>query len=379
MSKLTRRQLSLGLGGFAATASLGGGVLGDGLVHAKTNDKSAADKNTTNKKLGVALLGLGNYSEWQLAPALQFTQHCELRGIVTGSPEKIPKWQKRYNIPDRNVYNYGNLKDIANNDDIDIVYVVTPTGLHMKYSLVAADAGKHVWCEKPMAMTVEQCQKIIYACRQNKVYLSIGYRMQHEPNTQTVISFVESKPYGNIIHVTAEAGYAGWTPPKGDWRLSRALGGGALYDMGVYCINAARYSTRMEPVSVLARHEVERKEVFTEVDETTYFSLEFSNGVEAKCVTSVGKRLGLLHVQCEKGWYKLAPMQTYNGVKGETSTGVKIDRPIKNQQAQQMDNDALAILNKSKVIVPGEEGLKDIRIVQAALASAKTGKNISIV
>jgi len=93
--------------------------------------------SASKKKLGIALVGLGYYSRDLLAPALQLTQHCELKGIVTGSPEKIPVWQKKYGIKDKNVYNYKNMHQIANNPDIDVIYIVTPTGLHKEHSLIA--------------------------------------------------------------------------------------------------------------------------------------------------------------------------------------------------------------------------------------------------
>src|SRR5690606_34265452 len=155
------------------------------------------------KKLGVALVGLGSYSRGQLAPALQLTEHCYLAGIVTGSPEKIPQWQERYQIPDGNVYNYDNMHEMANNPAIDVVYIVLPTGLHAQYSIIGANAGKHVWCEKPMAMNVAECEAIISACKKNKVQLTIGYRMQHEPNTQRLIAMATEKPYGRIKTITA--------------------------------------------------------------------------------------------------------------------------------------------------------------------------------
>jgi len=140
-------------------------------------------------KLGVALVGLGYYSRDLLAPALQLTKHCELKGIVTGSPEKIPIWQQKYGIASKNVYNYENMHEIANNDAIDVVYIVLPNGLHKKYTIIGANAGKHVWCEKPMAMNVLECQQMIDACAKNKVQLTIGYRMQHEPVTQQIIKW----------------------------------------------------------------------------------------------------------------------------------------------------------------------------------------------
>ena len=125
------------------------------------------------EKLGVALVGLGYYSRDLLAPALQLTQHCELKGIVTGSPDKVPQWQKRYGIADKHVYNYENMNRIADNPDIDVIYIVLPTGLHAKYAVKAANTGKHVWCEKPMARTAEECQQWIEFC-ESKGYEAAG-------------------------------------------------------------------------------------------------------------------------------------------------------------------------------------------------------------
>ncbi len=329
-------------------------------------------------KLGVALVGLGGYSTGQLGPALQETRHCYLAGIVTGSPWKIPKWQEQYGIKDKNVYNYENMHTIADNDEIDIVYVVVPTGLHMKYSLIAANAGKHVWCEKPMAMTPEECTRIIDTCNKNKVKLSIGYRMQHEPDTQTIIGYASSKPYGDFKRVEAMAGYNGGGSGKG-WRFEKEMGGGALYDMGVYAINGIRYATGMEPVEVVkAEQSTRRPKVFTEVDETTSFQLRFANGLLADGKTSVGQSINHLRVDCEDGWYELRPMQSYSGIKGRTSDGKIIDQNLGDQQARQMDDDALAIKENRPVMVPGEEGRRDIRIVRAILEAAKTGEGVGI-
>ena len=214
----------------------------------------------SSDKLGVALVGLGYYSTDLLAPALQQTSYCKLTGIVTGSPEKIPVWQKRYGIEDKNVYNYENMSQIADNKDIDVIYIVLPTGLHSRYGVIAANTGKHVWCEKPMARTVAECQALIDACRKNRVKLSIGYRMQHEPNTQTLIRYAKTKPFGQIIKVKAEAGY--YDGRSDHWKQNKALGGGAMYDMGVYPLNAARYVTGEEPIAVVARHETKRPEIY---------------------------------------------------------------------------------------------------------------------
>lgn len=327
-------------------------------------------------KLGVALVGLGYYSTDLLAPALQLTEKCYLAGIVTGTPSKAVTWKQQYNIPDKNIYNYDNFDSIANNSDIDVIYIVLPPSMHAEYSIRAAKAGKHVWCEKPMAVTEAECKDMIDACNQNKVKLSIGYRMHHEPNTQQIMKWAKSKPYGNILTLSAAAGY--YDARTDHWKQKKAMGGGVMGDMGVYPLNAARYATGLEPISVEAKASTTRPEIYKEVVETMVFDLEFPGGVTAKCETSYGKGMNDLMVNCKNGWYKLSPFQAYNGINGETSDGKKLNTPIRNEQSTQMDNDAIAIMENKSVLVPGEEGLKDIRIVEAVYRSAEQKKRVTI-
>jgi glucose-fructose oxidoreductase len=327
--------------------------------------------------LGVALLGLGSYASERLAPGLQRTRYCSLTGIVTGTPSKVSFWREKYGIEASNVYTYDTLRNIKDNPDIDVVYIVTPTNSHAQYAIAAANAGKHVWCEKPLALTVEECQSVIDACRQNGVKLCVGYRMQHEPNTQTVIQYARDKPYGAIQRVEVKAGYHG--SGGTGWRFVKAMGGGALYDMGVYSINALRYALGEEPTRVLrAKQTVKRPTLYAEVDETSEFELEFPSGAVGYGWTSVGEQGNELTVTCERGSYWLKPMQAYNDVQGATSDGKKLDRTVEHQQAKQMDEDALAILEGREVLVPGEEGLRDIRLVQAIIQSASSGKPVLI-
>jgi glucose-fructose oxidoreductase len=323
--------------------------------------------------LGVALCGLGTYSTTQLAPALQDTEHCELRGIVTGSPEKIPVWQRRYGVADANVYSYETLPDIADNDAIDVVYIVTPPGLHARDAVKAAEAGKHVWCEKPMAMDAAECRSIIDAADRNGVQLTVGYRLQHEPNNRTIMRYAREKPYGAVEEVRTGAGYDGAHPDPDDWRRDAERGGGALYDMGVYPINAARYATGLEPTAVKGRLWSERDEMYSEVPEFAEFTLRFPGGVRARGETSFGKSTNYLDVQCTDGGYQLRPFQTYSGVRGKTSDGTRLPPAGINQQARQMDDDARAVQAGTDPIVPGREGLADIRIVRAIMASSRDG------
>ena len=326
-------------------------------------------------RLGVALVGLGYYSTDLLAPALQLTKNCYLAGIVTGTPEKAERWKKQHNLPDKNIYNYDNFDRIADNPDIDVVYVVLPPFMHKEFSVRAANAGKHVWCEKPMAMTAAECEAMIKACADNKVKLTIGYRMQHEPNTQEIIGYGRNKTFGKVKLISVAAGY--FDGRSDHWKQNRAMGGGAMFDMGVYSLNAARYVTGEEPVAVLAQEKTTRPEIYSKADETTIFQLEFPSGALANCATSLGMNMNYLQVTAEQGWYKLEPFQSYSGIQGVSSKGA-LDLKIPNQQAKQMDDDALAIINNTTLIVPGEEGRRDIKVVEAIHLSATEGRRVVI-
>jgi len=320
------------------------------------------------EKLGVALVGLGYYSTDLLAPALQLTKNCELRGIVTGSPEKIPVWQEKYGIADKNVYNYDNFDEIANNADIDVVYVVLPPSMHAEYTVRAAKAGKHVWCEKPMAPSVADCEAMIKACNDNKVKLAIGYRCQHDPNIQAYMNAAKERPFGKVLMVSSAAGY--FDGRTDHWKQKKAMGGGVMGDMGVYALQGARLATGEEPISVLAQTHTTRPEVYHEVEETAMFQLEFPSGARAACHTSFGIPMNYLKINYEKGWLEMKPHSSYKGNQGLMSDGTEINFPLENQQAKQMDEDALAIINKTDLLVPGEEGLRDIRVVEAVYKSA---------
>jgi glucose-fructose oxidoreductase len=336
-----------------------------------------------SRPLGVALVGLGYYSRDLLAPALRMTRHCRLAGIVTGTPAKAEAWQRLHGIPDRNVYDYDGFDRIADNLDIDVVYVVLPNHLHKPFTLRAAAAGKHVWCEKPMAMDAAEARTMIDACHKHRVQLAIGYRMQHEPNTQAMMALAGSRPFGRLQRIRAEAGFHGFDGAGGDnWRLDPARGGGAMYDMGVYALNAARYTAGAEPIAVTATQTVQRPDIFRGVDETMRFRLEFPDGVIADGETSFGRNMNLLRADCETGWYELSPFQAYEGVRGEASDGRRFDAVIgatPAQQARQMDADALAIVERRAPRVPGEEGWRDMRAVDAIFASARAdGKRVEI-
>ncbi len=329
-------------------------------------------------RLGVALVGLGYYSTDLLAPALQMTKNCYLAGIVTGTPAKAETWKKKYNLPDKNIYSYQTFDQIANNPDIDVVYVVLPPSMHREYVERAANAGKHVWVEKPMAVTARDCQAMIDVCRKNKVELTVGYRLQHEPNTQEYIRQLRSGQLGTVQLVSCSAGY--FDGRTNHWKQKKEMGGGVMYDMGVYVLQGARLATGEEPIAVTAQQFTTRPDVYKNgLDETSMAQLVFPSGARAAVQTSYGMNMNFLHVTTNKGTLRVEPYQGYNGLKGVSPAGnfeFKYDVPW--QQMNQMDNDARAIMDKKQVLVPGEEGLRDIRIVEAIYEAARTGKEIRL-
>ncbi|MDB4293132.1 Gfo/Idh/MocA family oxidoreductase [Maribacter sp.] len=326
-----------------------------------------------NKKLGIALVGLGSYSEGQLAPGLVAAKHCYLAGIVTGTAAKEKVWMERYNIPKANVYNYENFDDIAKNDAIDIVYVVLPNSMHADFCIRAAKAGKHVICEKPMAVSVAECDAIIDACKSAGVKLSVGYRMQSDPYTKEIKRLVKEKTFGAVHYVSSDASYISRGNPD-QWRLNHALsGGGALMNMGVYSIQSNIYGTGTNPISVSAQEFSTRPDYFKDTDETITAQMEFPNGAVGHMFTSHNARGNRLHVGFADGWAELNPCHSYGPLAGNTSAGNEISFPHQSQQMLQMDDFAQHIKTGSTNFAPGEMGKRDMIIVEAIYTSIKEG------
>ncbi len=331
-------------------------------------------RNTNKESLGIALVGLGSYSTYQLAPALSQTKFCHLAGIVTGTPSKERRWASQYNIPSNSIYNYENFDNIADNDSIDIVYVVLPNSMHAEFSIRAAEAGKHVICEKPMAMNVAECDAIIQACEKAGVKLGMGYRLQSEPYTNEVKRFVREGTFGKILYVSTEAAYRSTGYPN-QWRLNRSLsGGGALMNMGVYAIQSAIYSTGQNPISVTAQEFSTRPEYFKETDETITAQFEFANDAAANIMTSHNIWANQLKVSCSDGWFQLEPASSYGPLRGASSDGT-INFPHQSQQKLQMDDFARHILEGSVNRAPGEMGKRDMIIVEAIYESVANGNS----
>jgi predicted dehydrogenase len=330
---------------------------------------------TGDKKLGVALVGLGNYATHELAPALQETSNCYLSGIVTGTPAKVEKWKQQYNIPEKNIYNYENFDKIANNKSIDVVYVVLPNSMHHDFVIRAAKAGKHVFCEKPMALSVKQCEEMIAACKKAGVRLFIGYRLHTEPHHMAAMKFRTEGNTG-ILYVQSEFAFKIGDPTQ--WRLKKSLaGGGAMMDLGIYAIQAARYSIGEEPLSVTAQEYKTDYKKFAEVDETITWQMQFPGGHVSNSYTSYSTPANHLYISTENRWFNLMPAFNYGGIKGSTNRG-ELNLPEVNQQAVQMDTFSKCIFDDAESNASGEEGLKDLKVIEAIYKATKSGTKVKV-
>jgi predicted dehydrogenase len=332
-------------------------------------------ESNDKKKLGIALVGLGKYSEEQLAPALLETKYCELVAIVTGTKEKEQKWIAKYNLKKENVYNYDNFDTIVNNKDVDIVYVVLPNSMHAEFTIRAAKAGKHVICEKPMATSVADCKKMIQACKNAGKKLSIGYRLHFDPFNDQMMRLGQNKVYGKKMDMKSSFSFLLNDATK--WRTQKALaGGGPLMDLGIYCLQGCIYTFGELPTSLWAKNTTKDKTFFKDIEGSIEWEMTFPSG-KAYCKTSYEEPFeNYLTATTEKGELKLTSSFVYRGLKGSTPYGPIVAKEV-NQQAMQMDAFAQNIVQDTPSIVPGEMGMRDNYIIEKIYESAS--KNGAVV
>lgn len=370
MKNLSRRSflqnMGIGIGTTAVAATLPSFI---------NHSKRKATKYD-GKKLNIALCGLGRYAGY-LASGLEASQYCRLAGIVTGTPTKAEDWSKRYGIPKKNIYNYQNFDEIANNKDIDLVYVVLPNSMHKEFTIRTAKAGKHVIVEKPMAITVADCQAMIDACKKAGVQMAIGYRLHYEPYNLELKRLGQEKVFGQVRLIEASLGYK--TGDPNEWRLKKAMaGGGPLMNVGIYCVQSNRYVLGEEPLSVTAQFgPVTDKKLFSEVEASITWQLVFPSGAFGNCTSTYNCGIDRFFASADEGTFELSPGISYGPFKGKTSKG-ELHFPDINQQATQCDEIAKVLLANKKLPnhITGEEGLKDVRILQAIYEAARTGKKV---
>ncbi|HEX8313911.1 MAG TPA: Gfo/Idh/MocA family oxidoreductase [Flavisolibacter sp.] len=329
--------------------------------------------------LRVAIMGLGGYGT-RVANAMQDCKRAKLVGAISGTPSKLKDWQSKYGIPEKNCYNYETFDAIKSNPDIDAVYIITPNALHHSQTIRVAKAGKHVICEKPMAINAKEGQEMVDACKKAGVKLLVGYRMHFEPKTLEIIRMRKQGELGKPKFFQGLSGFTTGNPTQ--WRLNKSLsGGGSLMDIGIYSINGARYMIGEEPIWVTAQETKTKPDLFKEgVDETITFQLGFPSGAMASCLSTYNmNNLDRFFLTAENGFAELMPATGYGPIKGRTNKGELTHAHVTHQTVQ-MDEMAGIILENKQPVVPvdGEEGLRDLKIIDAIYAAVKTGKRVDL-
>ena len=334
----------------------------------------------TGKKLRYAVVGLGNIAQVAVLPAFEHArENSELVALISGDPEKREQLMERHDSVEH-VGGYDDFEAVLAAARVDAVYVATPNTLHREFTERAARVGVHVLCEKPMAPTVADCEAMIAVCREHRVKLMIAYRLHFE---EANLQAIEALRAGKIGDPRIFSSVFTQQVRPADIRTRPALAGGAIYDMGVYPINAARYLFREEPIEVLASVSRSGDERFHGVDETTTAILRFASGRIAQLTVSLGaSSAGYYRVVGTEGDLHAEPIFAYEKAlrhrltrEGETS---EQEFPKRDQFAPELVEFSRCILEDREPEAAGEEGLADIRIVEAILRSASTGRSVPL-
>jgi predicted dehydrogenase len=328
-------------------------------------------------KTGYAVIGLGRIAG-HFMPATLHTSNSVVTGLVSGHRDKAQRIAAQYNVPAGSLYSYENFDEIAHNPAIDAVYVALPNSMHAEFAIRAAKAGKHVLCEKPMCTSVADAESMIAACKTANVKLMIAYRCHYEPLHLQAVQMIRN---GKIGQVQAIESAFGFNIQPGEWRLSKKMaGGGPLYDVGIYSLNACRYLTGEEPDGLRAfASTIDHDGRFNEVEENVSWTMHFPSGIVASCATTYGANItGHFKVYGSKGWLQIDPAFDYDGVhlRGWAS-GQALDQVGPSHDPYQFQAEAEhfshCVQNNLEPQSPGEEGLRDMRYIAEIYRSAGIG------
>ncbi|MBV8570517.1 MAG: Gfo/Idh/MocA family oxidoreductase [Acidobacteriaceae bacterium] len=328
------------------------------------------------KRLGYCIVGLGRISMGHFMPACKMSQRSRVTALVSGHPDKAAKMAQEYDVPTKNLYNYDDFDKIAGNPDIDAVYIALPNNMHAEYTIRAANAGKHVLCEKPMATTVKDSQNMIAACKAANKRLMIAYRCQYEPTNLLAIKMIRDGTLGTIQAIESANGF---NEKAGEWRLDKKMaGGGPLMDVGIYSLNACRYLIGEEPVKFSAYATViDQDGRFNTVEENDGWTMRFPSGVVASCNTTYGANMpGFFRVHGSKGMIHMEPAFAYEGIrlKAEIHGQAPVDQSEEEKDPAQFvreaDYFAVCVFSNQEPKTNGQEGLRDMQHMEQIYKSA---------
>ncbi|MGH9866720.1 MAG: Gfo/Idh/MocA family protein [Candidatus Polarisedimenticolia bacterium] len=331
------------------------------------------------RRIRFAVVGEGYIAQAAVLPAFRnASKHAELTALVSGDRVKLSRTGKTYGVS--RLYTYDQFDEMLSSGAVDAVYIALPNDLHREYTVRAAGAGLHVLCEKPMAVTEDDCVAMIEAAERAGVKLMIAYRLHFEPAHLAAVELARSGKLGDLKLFNSTFTMQVYPP---NIRLEAERGGGTLYDIGIYCINAARYFLGAEPVEALAVTANTGDRRFREVDEATSAVLRFPDGRLASFLCSFGAAdISSLTLAGTGGHLEMDPAYEYaQGISLHvTADGRRRRRDFgkHDQFAAELIYFANCILRDQEPEPSGKEGLIDVRIILALYESARIGQSVTM-
>lgn len=328
--------------------------------------------------VGYAIIGLGRIAD-HFMRGIQASPGSKVTALVSGHRDKAERIAAQYNVPKSSIYSYEDMDSMRDNKAVEAVYVALPNSMHAEYTIRSAKAGKHVLCEKPMAISVAESKSMIDACNRANVKLMIAYRCHFEPTNLKAVKLIRDGAIGKVQSIQSAFGFdIGPT----EWRLNKKLaGGGPLMDVGIYCLNATRYLTGEEPADLRAYATSDPADMrFKEVEENLVWNTKFPSGIVASCNTTYGANMdGYFHVYGSEGWIEASPAFNYDGLRlraeyrGKDGKWVSLDEPNLEkdpvQFTRQADHFSACIRRNLTPKTPGEEGLRDMELITRLYSS----------
>ena len=350
------------------------------------SEKSPSPSEPQSQRVGYAVVGIGDLAIKEILPAFGASKYSKVVALVSGDRAKATKIAGQYGIKESSIYSYETYDQLAQNPEVQVIYIVLPNSMHAEFVVRGAKTGKHILCEKPMSTSVHDCERMIAACNTANVKLMIAYRQQYEPMNRAIVKMVKEGKLGTLKSFVATNAQNQGDPKQ--WRQKLALaGGGCLPDVGVYCLNAARFISGEEPAEVWGTtYQPKDDPRFTEVEETCSFTLKFPSGLIASCSTGYGAhRSQFFRMEGEQAWAELNPAFGYGGLKlrvgkllDEHNSEIEPKIESVDQFAQEMDHMSQCVQQNLQPHTPGEEGLQDHRIIEAIYKSARTGNSVKL-
>lgn len=331
------------------------------------------------QRIRYAVAGQGYIAQAAVLPAFEnAAKNSELVALISDDPAKLAKLAKKYDV--KHTYDYGDYDKCLRSGDVDAVYIALPNQLHREYTVRAAAAGVHVLCEKPMALNVGECQTMVQACHENRMKLMIAYRLHFEKSNLKAIQLAQSGKLGELRIFNS---VFTMQVKEGNSRLQSALGGGTLYDIGIYCINAARYLFQDEPLKVFANRASSSDERFSEVEEMVSANLVFPQERLASFVCSFGASdVSTYQIIGTRGDLVVNSAYEYSSPMSHTLT---IKGREKQRTFAKSDQFAAELIYFSKCILEGkepepsgEEGMADIRVINGLYRSAENQSPVAL-